>query len=173
MIQLAPIVAEPAPWRGMIQPALAPDRPLDEARALLERVMARPELIAGLPLVRTPLRYERNFLFGDEATSVWAMTWAAGSATAIHDHHCSCCFGIIAGELVERRFRSLDGDRAVQTFERSRGAGFIACMQPTGPNIHQMLNLSAEEAISIHVYGFDRRRRASSVDREYQACGVE
>lgn len=150
-------------------PALRLPATAEEARLLLERIIAEPELLGPLSLVRTPRRYERNFLFGDERMSVWAMTWAPGSATAIHDHHCSCSFGILSGELVERRFREVAEGRAVQTFERRRGAGFVACMQPTGPNIHQMLNAGAEEAISIHVYGFDRTRRSSSVDREYLA----
>jgi predicted metal-dependent enzyme (double-stranded beta helix superfamily) len=162
-MQLAQNLAAAAPWQRLVQPAPSAADPLQQARTLLEAIMADREAIAALPLVRTPLRYERNFLFGDETMSVWAMTWAAGSATSIHDHHCSCCFGIISGELTERRFENVEADRVVQTFERIRGPGFIACMMPTGPNIHQMLNVSAEEALSIHVYGFDRTRHASSV----------
>jgi predicted metal-dependent enzyme (double-stranded beta helix superfamily) len=167
-MQLAQNLAAAAPWQRLVQPPLSAADPLEHARALLEAIMADREAIAALPLVRTALRYERNFLFGDETMSVWAMTWAPGSATAIHDHHCSCCFGILSGELAERRFQHVEADRVVQTFERIRGPGFIACMLPTGPNIHQMLNVSAEEALSVHVYGFDRTRHASSVDREYR-----
>jgi hypothetical protein len=42
-------------------------------------------------------------------------------------------------------------------------------MLPSGPHIHQMANAEQEEAISIHIYGFDHRRHATSVEREYRA----
>jgi predicted metal-dependent enzyme (double-stranded beta helix superfamily) len=167
MMHAAAGLAEAVSWPAI--PAGLAD-PLEEARALIEAILADPASIAGLPLVRTPGRYERNFLFGDSTRSVWAMVWAPGSATPIHDHHCSCCFGMLAGELVERRFRGSDG-LAMQTVERVRRPGFVACMQPSGPNIHQMLNASAVEAISIHVYGYDRTRQSSSILRQYAASG--
>jgi hypothetical protein len=40
-------------------------------------------------------------------------------------------------------------------------------MLPTGPNIHQMPNDSGEEAISIHIYGFDHRYCENSIRCEY------
>lgn len=162
---------EPAPLAPMVPAPTTAHDPLAAARVILDRILADPESVTSLALVRTPGRYERNFLFGDGESSVWAMTWAPGSATAIHDHHCSCCFGVLSGTVLERRFQRED-DRVVQTFERLRQPGFTAGMLPTGPNIHQMLNLSDEEAISIHVYGFDRALHASSVHREYHLLGA-
>lgn len=142
--------------------------PLDQARALLQRLLAEPAAILSLPLAWKASALERNFLFGDETMSVWAMCWAAGAATSIHDHHCTCCFGMLSGELTERWFQAVGDDRVVQTQEFVRGPNFMAGMRPTGPNIHQMANTTGTGAVSIHVYGFDRTQRASSIEREYQ-----
>ncbi|HEX2552245.1 MAG TPA: cysteine dioxygenase family protein [Microvirga sp.] len=167
-MQLAHDLAPASPWTRVIGRAATVEHPVRKARALLDAVLAEPDLVLALPLARTPGRYERNYLFGDPTMSVWAMTWAPGSATSIHDHHCSCCFGIVAGELRERRFRPVRDDAVTPTREWVRGPGFRACLVPTGPNIHQMVNTAEVEAISVHVYGFDRTRRASSVEREYR-----
>jgi predicted metal-dependent enzyme (double-stranded beta helix superfamily) len=101
--------------------------------------------------------------------SVWAMIWAPGSKTSIHDHHCSCCFGIVSGALVERRYSCVDEGQVTLSREVIRRSGFVACFQPSGPNIHQMSNDFSDEAISLHIYGFDHRMHASSIHREYQA----
>jgi predicted metal-dependent enzyme (double-stranded beta helix superfamily) len=45
-------------------------------------------------------------------------------------------------------------------------------MLPSGPNIHQMANAGQEEAISIHIYGFDHQRHATSVEREYRLASA-
>ncbi len=119
-------------------------------------------------LERIPGSYARNLLFGDADMSVWAMVWDVGARTSVHDHHCSCCFGMLTGELREVSFRAVDESTALLAGEASRGAGFVGCMLPSGPNLHQMVNDGAVEAVSIHIYGFDHRMRASSVRREYR-----
>jgi predicted metal-dependent enzyme (double-stranded beta helix superfamily) len=142
--------------------------PLEQARTLLRRLLAEPDAIAALPLEWKPGALARNFLFGDETMSVWAMCWAPGAATSIHDHHCTCCFGMLSGVLTERWFQAVDDGRVVQSHEFLRGPNFMAGMVPTGPNIHQMANTGEVGAISIHIYGFDRTQRASSIEKEYQ-----
>lgn len=86
----------------------------------------------------------------------------------MHDHHCSCCFGVWSGALREVWFRALNETDAVATGEAIREPGSVACMMPSGPNLHQMVNAGPDEAISIHVYGFDPEIRASSIEREYR-----
>jgi predicted metal-dependent enzyme (double-stranded beta helix superfamily) len=162
----------------MLAPALAPSLhkmmagasadPLDRARALLQTLLARPDAILSLPLAWKTGGLERNFLFGDEALSVWAMSWAPGAATSIHDHHCVCCFGMLSGSLTERWFQAVGDGRVIQTRDFVRGPGFMAGMRPTGPNIHQMANAGSEGAVSLHIYGFDRTQRSSSIETEYQ-----
>ncbi|WP_262031842.1 cysteine dioxygenase [Microvirga sp. Mcv34] len=141
---------------------------LDNARSVLRQSVFNPDFLAGIPLERKPGAYTRNLVYGDEQMSIWAIVWSPGSTTSIHDHHCSCCFGIVSGSLTERRFSAVSRTHAVATQKVLRGPGFIACFLPSGPNIHQMSNDSSDEAISLHIYGFDHRLHGSSVDREYQ-----
>jgi predicted metal-dependent enzyme (double-stranded beta helix superfamily) len=145
---------------------------LANARAVLERLVARPTLLDGVELVRKPGSYARNLLFGDDEISVWAIVWMPGARTSIHDHHCSCCFGVLAGQMREIRFRAFNESQAVITGEKVRQPGYVTCMLPSGPNIHQMVNDTDQEAISLHIYGFDHRLHASSVDREYQLAAL-
>lgn len=142
---------------------------LAAARDVLEELVAIPELIQRLPLLRKPGTYSRNLLAGNDAVSVWAMVWGEGATTSIHDHHCSCCFGMVAGTLSETWYRAIDASRAVPTEEHERRAGYVACMLPTGPNIHRMQNRGPGEAISIHIYGYDHHLHDSSVETEYTA----
>lgn len=140
---------------------------LDGARRVLTQLVSDPNVLKGRELARREGGYARTMLYGDERLSAYAFTWAPGSFTPIHDHHCTCCFGLVSGSLRDNWFRALDDGRAALTHTTVRQAGFVAALLPTGPNIHQMVNDGTEEAITIHIYGFDHRLHASSVDREY------
>jgi predicted metal-dependent enzyme (double-stranded beta helix superfamily) len=131
-----------------------PDAYLASARATLLRLLARPELLDPSRLTAHGEGLSRNLLFGTEALSVWAMVWAPGAITPVHDHHCSCCFGLLRGNLRE-------------TWYAVRTPGFVACMMPSGPNLHRIANDGPEAAVSIHVYGYDHRVQASSIHRTY------
>jgi len=157
---------------ALLQQLSSADLPLDRyllsARQTLANLIARPNLLDRMHLERKVGGFTRNLICGDERTSAWAIVWAPGAATPIHDHHCSCCFGVVSGALREVWFDAIDANRAIRTAEHDRLPGFVAAMMPTGPNIHQMINVGAEEAISIHIYGYDHRACSSSIDREYQ-----
>lgn len=140
---------------------------LASARGVLQHVLSHPELVDPSAFPRVPSGYSRNLLYGRDGVSVWALIWSPGARTSIHDHHCTCCFGVLAGTIRENWFRPIEGDRAVRTAHHVRTPGFVACMAPTGPNIHQMVNDGDAEAISLHIYGYDHEAHASSVDREY------
>ena len=142
---------------------------LDAARKVLRELVAAPELIARLPLERKAGGYARNLLAGNDEVSIWAIVWSPGSATSIHDHHCSCCFGVISGTVTETWYLAIGDAKAVPTDVQERQEGYVACMVPSGPNIHRMQNLQAGEAISIHIYGFDHEVRASSIETEFVA----
>lgn len=145
---------------------------LDAARATLEQWVARPRLLDGITLAHAPGGYARNLVYAGDDISVWAMVWDVGARTTIHDHHCSCCFGVLKGVVSESYFTPIDGTRATLKGQASRRPGFVACMLPTGPNLHQMANLGDEVAISLHIYGFDHRAHASSIDREYELAAA-
>lgn len=141
---------------------------LASARAALAEIVSKPQRIDAWDLRRAPGEYTRNLLYGAGQMSVWAMVWAPGARTSIHDHHCSCCFSVVRGAIEERWFDPVDETRVRLSKVATREPGFIAAMLPSGPNVHQIVNDGDEEAISVHVYGFDHRLCGSSVRREYR-----
>lgn len=141
---------------------------LHAARRALDDMVQRPDLFDGVRLERKPGGYARNLLAGDEQVGIWAMVWSPGAITSIHDHHCSCCFGVVSGAVRETWFRAVSATHAVPSEVHDRAPGYVACMLPSGPNIHRMENVGDREAISIHIYGFDHQMHASSVDTEFQ-----
>nr|CAD6437910.1 cysteine dioxygenase [Rhizobium sp. Q54] len=142
---------------------------LKSARKTLENLIGRSDLLAAENLISTPGTYTRHLLFGDGNLSIWIMTWSPGSRTSIHDHRCSCCFGIVQGKLTEVRYQAIDKAQVAERERVVRDEGFIDCLLPSGPNIHMMCNESDELVISIHIYGYDHRLHSSSVLQEYTA----
>jgi predicted metal-dependent enzyme (double-stranded beta helix superfamily) len=145
---------------------------LAAAREALVRLLGRPGLLNESALKRVPGGLARNLLFGDGDISIWAMVWDKGARTPIHDHHCSCCFAVLSGVITERRFRRVGEERAAVVEQAMRAPGYVACMLPSGPNIHQMVNASEGEAISLHVYGYDHNAHASSIERIYRLAAA-
>jgi hypothetical protein len=118
-------------------------------------------------LQRRAQGYSRNLISEKCGASIWAMIWSPGAATPIHDHHCSCGFAVLRGNLREMRFYVNARGQISTSQSLIRASGFVASMVPSGPNIHQMINESAEEAISLHVYGYSPASHGSSIAREY------
>jgi 3-mercaptopropionate dioxygenase len=141
---------------------------LEHVRATIRDIIADPHLLDRFELQRHHGRYSRTLLFGDAQMSTWALLWPPGSRTCVHDHHCSCCFGIARGSLKELWFRAVNDEQAVLQAVAVREPGYVAAMLPTGPNIHQMINDGDQEALSVHIYGFDHKMHSSSVRREYE-----
>jgi predicted metal-dependent enzyme (double-stranded beta helix superfamily) len=148
----------------------SPDAYLSAARMSLLKILVRPDLIDRARLVAPPGGLGRNLLFGTRAVSIWAMVWSPEAATPVHDHHCSCCFGLLSGSLRETWYRPISDSHAVATMDAVRVPGYVACMMPTGPNLHRIANEGPDTAISIHVYGYDHREQASSIHRTYEVA---
>lgn len=150
-------------------PGASMERHLGSAIEVLSRLAASPGLLDTSACPRKPGGFTRNLIHAAEGVSVWALIWSPGSRTPIHDHHCSCCFGVVAGAIRELWFRPVGADQAILTADHLRRGGYVACMVPEGPNVHQMINDGPEEAISVHIYGYDSDAHTSSIDREYRA----
>ena len=142
---------------------------LAAARRVLKGLVGQADLLTSLPLERKEGSYARNLQAGDALVSIWAMVWGPGAVTCIHDHHCSCCFGVVTGIVSETWYRAVSETHAVPEREYDRMPGHVACMVPSGPNLHRMENRHAADAISIHIYGYDHNAHASSVQREFVA----
>ncbi|MGE4244469.1 MAG: cysteine dioxygenase family protein [Parvibaculaceae bacterium] len=140
---------------------------LAAARETLRTIVSKPQLVEWTRLDRRQGAYTRTLLFDDRDMSVWAMNWAPGASTPIHDHHCSCCFAVIRGEITEAWYDMVEGTRANLTCEAVRRRGYVAAMLPSGPNIHQMRNDSPDFAVSVHIYGFNPRLHPNSVRKIY------
>ena len=148
----------------------SPDAYLAAARATLNRILSRPDLLDPSRLSARNPGLSRNLLFGTGEISVWAMVWSPGTVTPVHAHHCSCCFGLLRGALHETWYRPISDTHAVPTLDAVREAGFVACMLPSGPNLHRIANDRPEEAVSIHVYGYDHRAQDTSIHRTYEVA---
>jgi len=145
---------------------------LTTAREALVCLIAIPGLLDKVELKRVPGGLSRNLLFGDDKVSVWAIVWSECARTPIHDHHCSCCFGVLSGFITELCFKRVDEECVAIVEEVTRAPGFVDCMLPSGPNIHQMVNSGETEAISLHIYGYDHNAHASSIKRVYQLAAL-
>ncbi|MFI0409428.1 cysteine dioxygenase [Actinomadura sp. 3N508] len=95
-----------------------------------------------LPRVRLDPRgrwYER--LHRDNGQEIWLISWLPGQSTGLHDHGGSRgAFAVALGSLEER---DLGGAREV-TPGRARAFG--------AEYIHEVRNVSAAPAVSVHVY---------------------
>ncbi len=144
---------------------------IDKAQRLLDVFVSDPTDVLSLGLVAEPGKYEKRFLFGDGMTSAWAFAWGAGASTPIHDHHCPCVVGVVDGTVLEEWFEPEDEGsefvRLAKAHDRPRGA--ITALRPRRPNIHRIRNIGSDMAMTVHIYGFNHKAVATSVDREYLA----
>ena len=141
--------------------------------AQLAPMLRRPDLLAPEQRVPQAETYARNLLHADPAGrfSVWAMVWAPGQGTVIHDHRCWCVMGVHDGTLTEESYRPAPsgGDRLEPAGRLLCRPGAIRALHPGAANIHRVVNSGSETAVSIHIYGFDPALACSSVDRVYAA----
>jgi len=83
--------------------------------------------------------YER--LHADDDHEVWIISWLPGQSTGFHDHGGSAgAFAVVLGELEEATL----GD--ARTLESGEVRGF------GGHHVHDVRNISAAPAVSVHVY---------------------
>lgn len=90
----------------------------------------------------------------DDVFHIRAMVFASKQVTPIHDHRVWCCLVCLDGEITEH-FYNIDGEQSphvclAQT--RQLAPGDTSQANPQCSNIHALENLSADPAITIHVY---------------------
>jgi predicted metal-dependent enzyme (double-stranded beta helix superfamily) len=121
----------------------------------------------------SPDHYTQHILYvsPDRAFSVIALVWLPGQKTPIHDHICWCVVGVYEGEEEETRYRLYeDGAGRFLVREGSQRAhrGQVTTLLPPEEDIHQVTNVGAGKAISIHVYGADIEKKRTSINETFE-----
>ncbi len=132
-------------------------RGIPEVAALLSG-MAQGWPVAKLGLASRPAAYTRTCVHRDSDFEVLLLNWAAGAASAIHDHGGQHCWmTVLEGRLLVEDFARLDSGQApgyahVEPRERrTLGRGEVDTR--SGPfDIHRVSAPSDSPAISLHVY---------------------
>lgn len=156
-----------------IDTACADAAPSDRIIAALELAAAQPGLLTADQRLPQAGCYARHAIHGDPAGrfTIVAIVWGPGQFSPIHAHHAWCAYGVCEGVLEETLYAwDHESGRAqpARTAVRSPGYG---CYADAGlDQIHRLGNAGMEPAISIHVYGVERERVGTHVNRVVQAA---
>jgi predicted metal-dependent enzyme (double-stranded beta helix superfamily) len=133
--------------------------------------LGKQDLLAGTPCPCSPARYVRHLLHEDMANG-WAMValaWMPGQASPVHGHRTWCALGVHQGWLEERYFSLARGLPVLGT-RVPRAVGSTSAGPADITLIHQLANVSAEPALSIHVYGVAYDGMGDGVNHVYAAA---
>jgi predicted metal-dependent enzyme (double-stranded beta helix superfamily) len=128
-------------------------------------------LLSHLPAV-DPGIFSRRLLFTDPANrfGIWVLGWPPGCQTPVHNHHCSCAYGVYRGSLEEILYSiDLASGAAVESHRSVRHSGYVGGAPLGFDLVHEMLNRGNELALSIHIYAYGPERHADSIDRCFTA----
>jgi predicted metal-dependent enzyme (double-stranded beta helix superfamily) len=137
---------------------------LDAIALLLADAVTAPGLLPARCRASSPDGYRTNIVHiaGDGSFSVVALVWLPGQRTPIHSHRCWCVVAVHEGVELETLYE-LDDDTALRpTDHRMYRVGDVSWVSAES-DIHAVQNIGAARAISLHVYGTDYRRFASSI----------
>ena len=142
------------------------------AQRTLRSMLGDADLLSHLPAA-DPGNFSRRLLFTDPVNrfGIWVLGWPPGSQTPVHNHHCSCAYGVYRGSIEEILY-SVDvaSGAAVESHRSVRHAGYVGGA-PLGLDlVHEMLNGGSETALSIHIYAYRPDHHADSIDRCFTAC---
>jgi len=137
-------------------------------RAALERAVADPDLLSAKHRAAERKCYARHVLYADPfgRFTILAIVWGAGQFSPPHAHDTWCAYAVYDGPLHETGYALAScGTRAKAICTAVRNPGY-SCFAGAGfDQIHRLGNAGTTPAISIHVYGVDRERIATHVNR--------
>jgi 3-mercaptopropionate dioxygenase len=139
----------------------------DRVAAVLHRHLPGPDLLTPEQLAGDPAGYQTHLVHAepDGSFSVAVMVWLPGQETPVHDHLAWCVTAVLQGTEYEEIF-ALRGDHLEVVSRNENLVGSVSGFAPPG-DIHQVRNIGAGVAVSMHVYGTDITRVGSSVRRVY------
>ena len=141
--------------------------------AALEQAAAQRNFLTAEQRAPQDGCYARHPIYGDPAGrfTIVAIVWGARQFSPIHAHHAWCAYAVCEGELQETLYAwdaKRDRARAASTGIRSPGYG---CYAHAGlDQIHRLGNPGPDVAISLHVYGVERERVSTHVNRVVQTA---
>ncbi len=137
-------------------------------RAALERAVADPHLLEAKHRAPRKKCYARHVLYSDPfgRFTILAIVWGPGQFSPPHAHDTWCAYAVYDGPLHETGYApDASGLRAKAICTAVRNAGY-SCFAGAGfDQIHRLGNAGTRPAISIHVYGVERERIATHVNR--------
>jgi 3-mercaptopropionate dioxygenase len=139
----------------------------DRVAAVLRRGLPAAARLAPGRLAGDPSGYRTCLVHAehDGSFSIVLMVMRPGQRTPVHDHLTWCVSAVLQGTEYEEIFALRDGYLEVIARNRNE-AGTVNGFAPPG-DIHQVRHDGTGIAISMHVYGTDIARVASSIRREY------
>jgi predicted metal-dependent enzyme (double-stranded beta helix superfamily) len=143
-------------------------------RNVLERAVADPNLLSAKHRAPEKKCYARHVLYSDPfgRFTILAIVWGPGQFSPPHAHDTWCAYAVYDGPLHETGY-ALDasGTRAKAICAAVRNPGY-SCFAGAGfDQIHRLGNAGTKPAISIHVYGVERERIATHVNRVLEIGG--
>jgi predicted metal-dependent enzyme (double-stranded beta helix superfamily) len=150
-----------------IDPAADPERGA-RIRAALDRAVCDPDLLSAKHRLPERKCYARHVLYSDpfRRFTILAIVWGPGQFSPPHAHDTWCAYAVYDGPLHETCYALASSDtraKAICTAVRNPG---YSCFAGAGfDQIHRLGNAGTKPAISIHVYGVERERVATHVNR--------
>jgi len=137
-------------------------------RRALERAVSDPGLLGCEQREPCTHGYARHVLYSDPLGrfTILAIVWDAGQFSPSHAHHTWCAYAVYEGSLQETVY-AFDASalKAKPVCTEVRNPGY-SCFAGAGlDQVHRLGNAGTKPGISIHVYGVDRERIATHVNR--------
>lgn len=135
--------------------------------AALEESVKQPDWLTPEQCRASHDHYTRHVLHGDPEGryTIVAIVWGARQRSPIHAHHTWCGVGVYRGKISEALYReNVDGGPPVLSNIAVRNAGTLSFDQPND-GIHRIANNEHDPAVSIHIYGVDRAKITTGVNR--------
>lgn len=155
---------------GAVRGAGHPQALLDGVTGCLREVILEPDLLTAAQKAPDPARYRQHVLHvaADGLYSIVSLVWLPTQETPVHDHLSWCVVGVHQGIERETSYRCDGGDAVCEIGQGLNPAGTVVGLLPPA-DIHKVANGGEGLAISLHVYGADLSRCASSILRKYPA----
>ena len=131
------------------------------AKPLLAELVKNPECIEARFKRHGGKAYGRYMLHRAPRFNVTSVVWGPGDGAKAHNHDTWGLVGVVENELQETRFRRLDdgGKEGYAELEATgvnhNKAGMVSTLIAPDDDIHEMLNVTQNNTVEVHVYGKD------------------